>query len=277
MDKRVFIPAIWMLMGLTSCTKVIKVDLNSANPNIVVDAQISDQAGPYTVNLTKTVNFSDDNIFPAVSGAIVILSDNAGNSEMLNETSLGNYTTVNLKGTAGRTYSLSINTNGKTYTAVSTMPDPVTLDSLVVETSSKSGGSGGGSLGNGHKPNGFNVKAIFTDPKGTTNYYRLIECVNSVPNYSNIIVISDKLQDGNTITSYVARKDSSIHSGDTVTVLLQSIDSNVYEYFRELKQLTREQTGIQTAVPGNPTSNLSNKALGFFSAYSVRSKYAVVP
>src|SRR5436305_10635659 len=51
---------------LFSCTKVIQVDLNSANTNIVIEGIVSDAAGPYQVKLTQTVNFSDPNSFPPV-------------------------------------------------------------------------------------------------------------------------------------------------------------------------------------------------------------------
>ncbi|HEX7413182.1 MAG TPA: DUF4249 family protein, partial [Bacteroidia bacterium] len=125
------------VLFLTSCTKVINIDLNSANPNIVVDAEITDQPGPYTVNLTQTVNFSDNNVFPAINGATVVISDNAGNSNTLTETvpGSGNYVTSTLQGTVGRAYSISISYNGKTYTAMSTMPGPVALDSVIADTS----------------------------------------------------------------------------------------------------------------------------------------------
>jgi len=267
---------------LTSCTKVINIDLNSTNPNIVIDAEVTDQPGSYSVNLTQTVNFSDNNTFPAINGASVIISDNAGNSNTLTESVLGsgNYVTSNLQGIEGRTYYLSVTNNGKNYTATSTMPYGVALDSVIADTNSSHGGGGfGGHGGGGTTPSvpSVTVKAMFTDPKGIANYYRLIEYVNRVPNYNTIAIISDVGQDGTQITETVVRRDTSIHLGDTVNVVLESIDANVYEYYRTLKQVSRTQTGINVTVPGNPTTNLSNNALGFFSAYAVRSKYVVAP
>ena len=262
---------------LSSCTKVITIDLNSTKPNIVVDAEITDNPGPYTINLTQTINFTSDNVFPAVSGATVVISDNAGNTETLLETSPGNYTSSHLQGTDGRTYSILIQSNGKSYTAISTMPAGVTIDSLVADTNSHHGGGfNGGSSGYSGNP-GVSVRAVFTDPKGIVNYYRLIEYVNRVPNYNNITIISDKGQDGSIIIENVARRDTSIHAGDTINVVLESIDANVYEYYRTLKLVSKSQTGIEPTVPGNPTTNLSNNALGFFSAYAVRSKYVIAP
>jgi hypothetical protein len=271
------------LFFFSSCTKVINLNLESTATNIVIDAEITDSVTSYTVNLTQTVNLSDNNVFPAVNGASVYISDNAGNSNILTETvpGSGNYVTSNLQGVDGRTYYLSVTSNGKKYTATSTMPYGVALDSVVTDTSSHHGGGGGfGGHGGGSTTPAVpsvTVRAVFTDPKGVANYYRLIEYVNNVPNYNTIAIVSDQGQDGSQITENVVRRDTSIHAGDTVKVVLESIDANVYEYYRTLKQVTKTQTGIQTTVPGNPTTNLSNNALGFFSAYAVRSKSVVAP
>ncbi|MFI5140940.1 MAG: DUF4249 domain-containing protein [Bacteroidia bacterium] len=262
---------------LASCTKVVNIDLNSTNPNIVVNAEITDQPGTYTVNLTQTVNFSDNNNFPPVTGADVVISDNAGNTETLTETGNGNYVASHLHGTVGWAYHISITSNNKNYTATSIMPAPVALDSVIADTASRRIGGGGFGGGNSTTVRGVSVHAVFTDPAGIANYYRLIEYINHVPNYSNITIISDQGQDGSVIARSISRRDTSIHAGDTITVALESIDANVYEYYRTLRITTRSQTGIQTATPGNPTTNLSNNALGVFSAYAVRTKYTIAP
>ena len=277
MKKIIFLFIVIVSAVFMSCTKVVNIDLNSACPNIVVDAELNDQPGPYTINLTQTVNFSDNNVFPAVTGATVVISDNAGNSETLTETGNGNYVASHLLGVSGRTYNLFINSKGKVYTAASTMPAPVALDSIIADTSSKTRGGGFGGGGTTTPVVGVSVHAVFTDPAGVTNYYRLIEYVNRVPNYNNISIISDQGQDGSIISKNLGRRDTSIHKGDTISVVLESIDANVYEYYRTLAQITKQQTGIQTTVPGNPTTNLSNNALGFFSAYAARTKYTIAP
>jgi len=281
MKKIIFLFVCIVSVVFISCTKVVNIDLNSVSPNIVVDAELNDQPGPYTVNLTQTVNFSDNNVFPAVTGATVIISDNAGNTETLTDMGSGNYVTSHLQGVSGRTYNLFINSKGKVYTAASTMPAPVALDSVIADTSSKTRGGGFGGGGGGGSTTthvvSVSVRAVFTDPAGVTNYYRLIEYKNRVPNYNNISIISDQGQDGSVITKNVIRRDTSIHKGDTISVVLESIDANVYEYYRTLAQITKTQTGIQTTVPGNPTTNMTNNALGFFSAYASRSKYTIAP
>src|ERR1022692_4666787 len=105
-------------LAFSSCEKVINIDLNSVAPQIVVQGNITNQPGPYTVQLTQTVNFSEPNNFPAVSGAKVIIEDNAGNVDTLTENPAGIYTGTRLTGTPGRSYALVLTANGKKYTAI---------------------------------------------------------------------------------------------------------------------------------------------------------------
>jgi len=254
----------------SSCQKVIEVNLNAAAPQLVVEGSVTDQSGPYSVKLSQTVNFSDANVFPAASGAQIIISDNAGNSETLTEISSGYYNSSALQGVAGRTYNMSITFKGKNYTASSTMPAPVKIDSITVDTSSN-GGFGGG-FG---KKKSVTINVQFKDTAGIANYYRLVETVNGIQK-NDVSIVSDNLQDGSVINRSLSRRDTTIHAGDVVQVQLQSIDKNVYEYFRTLNLLAGG-AGAQSASPANPTSNINNSALGYFSAYSVTSKSIVVP
>ena len=259
------------IVTFSSCQKVINIDLNSVAPQIVIEGGISDQPGPYSVSLTKTVNFSDSNVFPPVDGAAVTINDNVGNSETLTEASPGVYKTSTLIGVVGRVYTLSVTANGKNYQAVSTLSVPVNIDTLTIKTS---GGFGGGGGGGGGSPN-KSLDVQFTDPSGIANYYRLIEFVNGVSTNA-ISITSDNLRDG-AVIHRTLRTDSNqkLYSGDTVTVQLESIDYGVYNYFR-----TFNNTGggaFNASSPANPVSNISNGALGYFSAYALRSKKIGIP
>jgi hypothetical protein len=255
---------LFVLLVLSSCQKVINIDLNSASPQIVIEGNVTDQAGPYTVKMTKTVNFSETNVFPPVTGALVKISDNAGNSESLAETSPGIYTTSTLQGTPGREYSLSVTANGKNYTATSTMPYPVNIDTIEFQQ--------GGGFGGRNKR--WVVK--FLDPAGIANYYALFIKVNNVIQ-SNFSTADDNLRDGDTITMRLPFPDNfDVQPGDSITVILESIDKNVREYFRLLNQLSN-QNGIESAPPANPVSNISGGALGYFSAHADRKKLLIVP
>ena len=257
-----FSSCLLFFVSFSSCRKVIHVDLNSTNPKIVVEASISDEPGPYTVSLYKTVNFDQSNSFPAVSGAVVKISDDAGNFELLTETSSGIYATSSLQGVPGRVYTLEISADGKTYTSVSGMPLPAAIDTLLIQ----------------NYPFG-NIKLVnvyFQDSTGISNYYQFGLEVNTIPSKS-IFIIDDTFQDGTKMEySLFGQRDSLLKTGDSVLVSLRSIDKGAYEYLRTLSLLTGDGGGPPSDSPANPVSNISNGALGYFSAYSVRKKLIVV-
>jgi len=259
----VFFLILLLLTGLWSCQKVINVDLNSASPKIVIDGNVTDQPGPYTVTLSQTVNFDETNIFPPVSGALIVINDNTGTSDTLKETTPGTYQTSKLQGVSGRTYTLTVVTNNITYTATSSMPMPVEIDTLTLKNSPRSTKK--------------LVSVTFTDPAGISNYYHFVEQIINIhitgkpyiPTLGS--VTSDRLLDGTERSFLLGRGATDLTAGDSVLVSLQCVDKNVYNYFR-----TAQQQGDMSTTLSNPVSNISNGALGYFSACTVRTKMIVV-
>ena len=75
------------------------MNLNAASPQLVVEANVFNSTGPYYVQLSKTVNFSDPNNFPAVTGALVKITDSTSHfTDILTETTPGIYATKNIQG-----------------------------------------------------------------------------------------------------------------------------------------------------------------------------------
>lgn len=268
--KRTFLDSSALLViafALSSCTKVIDINLNAAAPKLVIEGNISDQPSSCIVKLSTTVNFDESNTFPPVTGAVITLSDNSGNAATLSETSPGIYTTSSMQAVIGRAYTLSVTTGGNTYTAISTVPNAVNIDTLTQDSISTGFGSSA-------KETKY-VNVLFNDPAGINNYYRFVEIINGAVSDA-IFIDDDRLRDGFTITDGLFQRDSTLHTGDGVTVLLQSIDKGVFNYFTTFLQLTGGGRGGQTATPANPVSNINGGALGYFSAYSVRSKSIVI-
>ncbi|HEU4717829.1 MAG TPA: DUF4249 domain-containing protein [Bacteroidia bacterium] len=258
--KKIFFPlfAVFVLLA-SSCQKVIDVDLNSKDPQIVIEGNITDQPGPYTVSITQTVNFSESNTFPPVTGATVNIADNVGNSETLTENSPGVYQTNSFQGVPGRTYTLTVITNGKTYTAQSTMPSAIPLDSLLLEPNQSIGSP-------------YYIIPLFQDPAGKGNYYRCVETINHVRN-NGIFLFDDQFSDGLINGEPILDFTTELAHNDSVDVELQCLDKATYTYFFSLEQTL---TG-QTTAPANPVSNISNHALGYFSAHTVSRKSTVIP
>jgi hypothetical protein len=255
--KQLFILCIPIFI-LTSCEKEIVVDLNSSDPQIIIEGNISDEIGPYKVSITKSVNFSDPNSFPAVGGATVIITDNTGFSETLEEVDPGVYYTKNLKGIEGRTYKLSVSANGKTYTAESTMPQKVNLDTITFNQVSPPG-SGGFYL----------PVPVFQDPIEKGNNYRFIIKVNGLLD-PTLYLNNDNVNNGSVNRAPIRSADAEIKAGDSVEIEFRSIDLSTYLYFFTLSQIAGGGPGGGT-TPSNPPNNIKgDNALGYFSAHTIQ-------
>ena len=249
---------------ICSCTKVISVNLNDANANIVIEGVVDDNPGPYQVKISQTVNFSEPNVFPPVSGATVTITDSAtGIKDNLIENSPGIYTTQNLlQGQSGHTYQLWVSVNGKIFTASSTMPSLVALDSLTFYST--------GAFGTERT----NAVANFQDPEAIANYYTFTEYVNG-RQIDQTFNFSDRLSDGRYINLQLFNDSTYIQSGASVRVEMHNVDQAVWSYFNTLGQARGNNS--QSVSPSNPISNISNNALGYFSAQTAQSKQAVFP
>ena len=267
-----YISCLIILSGLFSCQKVITIDLNKTDPQLVVDAHISDQPGPYTVSLSQTTDYFTPGSYPTISGATVIITDNGGTQETLKETTPGNYQTSTLQGMPGHTYVLSITYNGKTYLAQSSMPQPVGIDSLAYDTLVPAGRPGRPG-GNGRAR--INFHGYFTDPVGITNYYTMHFYRNdSLLDSNRYVIYSDNLVDGKVAD---INYRSGIRHGNNYTMELLSIDKATYDFYRTANDILDKGSQLTSAAPSNPISNVSSGAVGYFSAYCTRKKSMYIP
>jgi hypothetical protein len=255
------------ILLLVSCQKVVYPDLNSASPRVVIEGNITNLPGPYYVKISKTINFDETNIFPKVSGAKVELSDTFGRIDTLHETGQGIYSTgASYQGIPGRTYTLTVVVDGIEYKAVSTMPEPVKIDSLRIV------------MENGFRQRRKEIEVTLKDPEGIQNYYRYSEIINGYRS-NNYSLASDRYFDGKTYSRNVNVNDSiALKTGDSIVMELQSIDKATYDYFRTLRFVSGGGgLGFLSASPANPITNFNNGAMGYFSAYSIKSKTIKVP
>ncbi|HEX5554237.1 MAG TPA: DUF4249 domain-containing protein [Chitinophagaceae bacterium] len=254
----------WLLCagGLmaTACTKPIHVNLNDASPQLVIEGNVLNTPGPYYVQIHQSVNFSEPNVYPPVSGAVVILSDStSGLTDRLSEITPGIYATDSLQGIPGHHYRLFISIKGHQYAAASTMPQPVSLDSVTIEHMHDFG------------TDLIFAVANFQDPAGVANYYTFLEFINGKRPHKQTFTLDDRLSDGKYIVQQFFTDSSDIKSGDTVSLQMSSVDKHVYDYFKDLP------TGNngQSASPANPQSNISGGVLGYFSAQTIQLKSVI--
>ena len=250
---------------LCGCNKVVTVELNDVAPTIVIEGNVTDEPGPYYVLVSRTVNYSAPSEFSPVSGAMVRLTDSTnGVTELLREVDSGVYQTTDMGGVPLHTFQLAVAVGGQEYTASSTMPKQVALDSVTLADNIN--------LAN---QQGENAVANFQDPAGVRNYYQFAEILNGrlLP---DIFVFEDRLSDGRYIREALFNDSNYLQRGDTLTVTMSCVDVNVYNYFLTLGAVSDNGSGPQTATPSNPLSNISNGALGYFSAHTSEARTLIV-
>lgn len=253
---------------ITSCTKVIDVKLNDAAKKYVIDAAITDVPGTSSIKITQTRKFSDDNTYPGVSGAVVTITDKTtGVETTLAETSQGVYSTPTLIGTPGDSYAMKVVVGGETFTAESTMPIRVPLDTVYLTNDNIFGKTW--KLAN----------LEFDDPAGRGNAYRFKQYVNGVQ-IKQIFGTNDDLVDGRHVVSklYIdpgVVDNYDLKSGDNVTIDFMCIDQAAYKYWFSLYMSATGNN--QSAAPANPVTNITGGALGCFSAYTSQTKTVIVP
>lgn len=244
---------------LSSCEKVIDVDLNDAEQKLVIEAVVSNDTAQNYVNLSLSGGFYTTNNFTAVEGAVVVIEDGNGNNYPMSELTPGVYTNSSLVGEHNTSYTLTVSYDNQTYTATTVIPSAVNIDTLEYEFVPASSFADEGAI----------LFANFTDPANETNYYRFKITDNG--NIDNAWYLRD---DGfvNGLETTYAFFQRSFDDNDFVEVEMIGVDATVFRYFEGLEDIS---TG-QGAAPGNPTSNIQGDALGFFGGYSVDKKSVLI-
>lgn len=257
MSKFLFVLPV--VVGLSACTKVIDLKVHNAAPVYVIEGNVTDGPGPYQVKISRTVGFYANNQYPGVPGAVVTIADGMGHKDLLTDHGDGSYTTVALQGVAGQTYTLQVVIGKDTFAAVSTMPARVDLDSVTIQ-----------SVLNGGKAVLVAVPH-FVNPRGpAVNYYFFDQTINGNLDQS-LYYWTDQFSMGleNVFNLERASNDSTLHVGDTVAVEMQGLDEPMYNFWSGVDQ---SASGSAQANPGNPATNLTGGALGYFSAHTSQIK-----
>lgn len=244
------------IFSLSSCQKVIDVKLSTAANQLVIEGAITDVLGKQTITISQSVPYTASNTYPTVTGANVLVTDDAGHSYTFLETQPGTYTFGSLRAVTGRTYTMKAVVNNVTYTASSTTPKLVNIDSLTIK---------GVSFG------GTDIKAVevhYKDPGDIVNQYRWVLKVNGTQ-IKSVYADNDRFTNGNEVANVLFYNDDDdnkkIEAGDIINVEMQCIDKAVFNYWYTLSQQSQNGPG-GGVTPGNPPSNIDHNALGYFSA-----------
>lgn len=260
---------------LCGCKKEVIIELPAHSSQLVIEGWIEQGQYP-TVVLTRSASYFDkvDSVSIRkliVSTAKVTVSDGV-QEEVLTLRRKSEYFPnfiyqgTKLKGEIGKTYYLTVESEEHTYTATTTIPSPVSFDSLWFE----------------HLPDddslGF-VWARFTDNPLEENYYRLFtkrkgEDDTFVPVY--LSALGDQFFNGETLDFSLLRgaetfsnvnDDLYFKKGDSIQVKLCAIDQAHFDFWRTSDRELYASKNPLSSSGNKIISNIQGGALGVWGGY----------
>jgi len=264
MKKFRFLAAFIILMAVfTGCTKVIDLKLGNDSGKLVIEGNITNLDSPQYIKLSRNVPFTSTNTYPPVTGATVIVTDDKNNTYNFTEGPAGTYSSPLFQGNSGSTYKMTVVSGGITYTASSTMPNLVRLDSVTEKKADFNTGS-----------NLREITVHYQDPPGVPNQYRFVMWVNNVQ-VNTVFAFNDEFSDGRYVNGDLVENITDIYSGDTVRVEMQCIDKPIYTYWFTLMEqgFGGPDGGV---APSNPPTNITPAVLGYFSAHTTQTEVVIL-
>ncbi len=249
------------ILIFASCTQVVDIPLDTANPKLVVEAALTWPKGTLgniqKIKLTKTANFYSNSI-PSVSGAVITVTNSSNIIfNFIEVPNTGNYVCTDFIPVLNETYKLSISSEGKNYTATEILKPVAPIQTI---TQDNKGGISG---------NKIQIKAIYIDPATTTDYY-LFEYKYPSASKPDYYVSDDQFYNGNAFFS--VSFDDKLKQGDVIEINHFGISQDYYNYLNILLSLSGNQGGGPfQAPPVSVRGNITNSAnqndfpYGYFS------------
>lgn len=263
----------------TSCTERIDIELNDSYTRLVVDGAITTDTMAHTVRLSKTSSYYYNLPAPAVSGAMVSITDGELTYNLY-EDSPGVYRTADsVHGLDGHTYTLNVELASPVggfsdYAASSKIYPVANLDSINLQFHEDWSEYGI-----------WEIKCFVLEPP-TVDFYRFLVSKNMQmlsDTLNEWIITDDKFFNGNYTNGlpigYLDQgaADQVVLQGDTVGVEINSIGKEYYDFIVSAQTELFGSNPLFSGPPANIAGNINNGGFGYFSAYSVTRSNAIVP
>ncbi len=244
---------------ITSCEKVVDVDLDTATPRLVVDASINWIKGTdgsvQKIKLSTTSGYYDESV-PVVSRATVQITNTANTVFTFIETpGTGEYVCNEFIPVIGESYELTIFYDGETYTATETLIGTPVIEE--VEQNDEGGFNG----------DEMEVKFYFRDNGVEDNFY-MTSVATDITVFPDYDVFDDEFFQGNRIFGLYIHED--LKTGDQMQLSIYGISEQYHNYMNILLPISDGNGGPWQTPPTNVRGNLINQgnrdnfALGYF-------------
>ena len=260
MKKRYLLPVL-LFFFLSSCEKVVDVDVPSIEPKLIIDAsfEVFFDENPVTTNTVVKLRLSADYFepsLPIVTNATVFLT-NLSNSTVINfqdANADGNYEpTTTFLPEENVTYELTVIYENETYKGTATRVKSTPFTSVT---------QGDETLFSGNETE---LKIAFTDDANAENYY-LFDLTNNI-----FLAIEDRFFNGADYNFSYFYDEEELKVPTAVKIKMSGITKEYYTYFRVLIDQSGQNAGgpfetVPSSLLGNMinTTNEANFPLGYF-------------
>jgi hypothetical protein len=255
-----------MISTLTSCTKKIEIDPPKGQEAVIIQAYLFNDS-ICRVQVTKSIDYLSNTIPPRIATATVTLSDNNGNTEVLNyNTATSTYESTTIKGVVSTTYTLKVDLEGKTYQSTSILPTLYPGDSIVPRFKQA----------NAFEEKGWRLYFYGKDPVDELNYY-YFKCYGDgvLLNESNqVYVADDKFLSGNIDGVEI---DFPVLPNQKIDFKFMSLTKPCFEFYNAAQLQLNNDGGFFSTPPANVPSMFDNGAIGIFQCSTLQLMQTQVP
>ncbi len=278
--KNIIYTILTLSLILSACSEPYDTELESSFVRLVVQGSINNELKPHQVSLTKSADYFSNTAATKVTKAVVSISDGE-NTFNLHEVSNGLYETDTIAGEPGKTYTLTIDSEGNTYEASCYLNYCPPVDSInfgfydlsaydIIDSSAY-------------------VLLSALEPATPDNFYMWNVYRNSIletDTINEVYFSDDVFINGAYMSDVEVGWVRKVEISDTITLEMLAITEEYYNYIYQILSVTDWNMGPFGGPPANPNGNIfevndndnnNDDPLGFFLAYSIFRITDIIP
>ncbi|MDP1727416.1 MAG: DUF4249 family protein [Bacteroidota bacterium] len=258
--------------GLTlsvACKEKIELEIPSAAPLLVVEAEVTTETDSSYVKLHLSSDYFSAAAYPVVKTAQVRVNGISFDFDPIQNLYRPD---SGFDGKPDSVYNLQINYEGKTYTSQAKLEPMFSVKSFFNTYKPKEG----------FLPAGYSVSYVGYDDRPGTKYTYFVggkyDFVNHVDSFDKNKILFNSAQTPVNRDYQFEIPFTRFDVGDIYTCIFRSVDKNMYDFIEAYNMQSSGAPGPFQVPPANLPTNITGGALGYFATYQVvRIRHMITP